>query len=85
MPRYVIATLIEADVHQVADAMRSAGANIIGPVKILNYKKSSVSSGSSGRFMIECSEELATQLQKLEGVKYFEEESFYHPQNPQSR
>ncbi len=73
MPRYVVSTLPEADVNMVADAMRQVGANITG----INPTPGSMR--TSGRFILECSEELATRLEKTEGVKYFEEEIPHYP------
>jgi len=72
MPKYVISTLPESDVNKVADLMRKAGANIIGVSAIPNSKR------TSGRIILECPAELAERLQKIDGVKYFEEKILYH-------
>lgn len=73
MPRYVVSTLPKADMNRIADAMRQRGAIIIGVNPTPRSKR------TSGRFYLECSKELAAQLQKTKGVKYFEEEIPHRP------
>ena len=68
MPKYIVSTLPESDVNMIADSMRRAGANVSGVSATSNSKR------TSGRILLECSEELAIRLQTTEGVKYFEEE-----------
>lgn len=73
MPRYLVSILPEFDVNTVAEAMRQTGAKIIKVNLTPDNKR------ASGKFYIECSEELATQLQKTKGVKNFEEEILHYP------
>ena len=73
MPKYVVGTLLEMDVFKVADLMRRLGASILGLNTITDSRR------TSGRISLECTEELAERLKKIDGVKYFEEAISHYP------
>jgi hypothetical protein len=73
MPTYVAITLPMADVDEVVDSMRRAGAAIITVSATPHSKR------ISAIVLLDCSDELAIELRKIKGVKHLEEEIHYHP------